>query len=158
MEKLPLSITINLINSGVKVIGLARRQERVDALKSQIPNKAYQSNLHSFKCDIRCENDIKTAFKWINEQFNGIDILINNAGTSESMILDENNTEQLKSVIDTNILGTAMCTREAFLSMKKRNVDGHIIIINSIDGHYVPYFVGTVIPSFINKACPDRND
>lgn len=56
-------------------------------------------------------------------------------------IIDNNNTEILKSIIDTNIMGPALCTREVFQSMKKRNVDGHVIIINSTLGHTIPYLL-----------------
>ena len=53
--------------------------------------------------------------------------------------IDENNSENLRSVIDTNLMGLVFCTREAVKSIKERNVDGHIIHINSIAGHFLPY-------------------
>lgn len=47
----------------------------------------------------------------------------------------------LRAIIDTNLTGVALCTREAFQLMKKHNItDGHIVIINSIVGHSVPFF------------------
>ncbi|XP_038942295.1 dehydrogenase/reductase SDR family member 11 isoform X7 [Rattus norvegicus] len=41
--------------------------------------------------------------------------------------------------IEVNVLALSICTREAYQSMKERNVDdGHIININSMCGHRVP--------------------
>lgn len=56
---------------------------------------------------------------------------------SKYMLLDDNNTKDLKAMLDANILALCVCTREAVKSMKKREVDGHIININSIFGHKV---------------------
>lgn len=40
-------------------------------------------------------------------------------------------------MLDSNILALCVCTREAIKSMKKREVDGHVININSIFGHKI---------------------
>jgi len=45
-----------------------------------------------------------------------------------------------KEIIDTNVLGLCIATREAVKDMRTNNVDGHIIHINSIGGHGVSYF------------------
>lgn len=62
-------------------------------------------------------------------------------------LLDAENTDNLRETIDTNILAVVICSREAFNSMRKRNVSGHMIHINSCAGHKIPYFVG-LYPSF----------
>jgi short-subunit dehydrogenase len=44
-------------------------------------------------------------------------------------------TEELKSMLDLNVLGLSVCTKEALQSMKERGVDdGHIIHINRFVG------------------------
>ncbi|KAJ9576084.1 hypothetical protein L9F63_007049, partial [Diploptera punctata] len=44
-----------------------------------------------------------------------------------------------KNLLDLNVLGLSICTKEALHSMKERGVDdGHIIHISSINGHGVP--------------------
>lgn len=66
--------------------------------------------------------------------------LINNAGIlSEGSTIEPNNTENMRKVFDTNVMGLIFCTREAVKSIRKRNADGHIIHINSIAGHFLPY-------------------
>lgn len=135
------SIAIELVKQGIRVIGLARRIERVEALKTQLP-ESKQSELRAFKCDVTSEDDIKNAFKWIELNFGVIHILINNAGIGVTgmNILDDDNTDKLKGIIDTNLLGPALCTRETFRIMKKNNViDGHVIMINSYLGHNIPF-------------------
>lgn len=141
------AITIDLLNAGVNVVGLARRQERVEALKDSIAPTA-TGKLHAIKCDLTNEDDIRQAFAWVDENLNGVDILVNNAGIIKTMnLLDADNSAQLRETIDTNILAVAFCSREAVHSMRQRNVDGHIVHINSCAGHKIPYFVG-LYPSF----------
>lgn len=48
------------------------------------------------------------------------------------------NIEDWSLVLDTNVLGLAIATREAIKSMQENNIDGHIININSTAGHQVP--------------------
>lgn len=141
------AIVIDLLNAGVNVVGLARRHERVEAIKDQIASTAI-GKLHAIKCDLTNEDDIRQAFAWVNENLNGVDILVNNAGIIKTMnLLDADNTAKLRETIDTNILAVALCSREAVQQMRQRNVDGHIVHINSCAGHKIPYFAG-LYPSF----------
>lgn len=48
------------------------------------------------------------------------------------------NTQTMRNIVETNIMGALYCVREAFNLMKKRNIDGQIIIMNSIAGHHIP--------------------
>lgn len=46
------------------------------------------------------------------------------------MLLDDNNIRDLRSMMDANIIGLCICTRDAVKSMHNRGVDGHIVNIN----------------------------
>lgn len=141
------AIAVDLVKAGVNVVGLARRLERIEALKELIPDGT-NAKLYALKCDLTNEEEIKNAFAWIINNLGGVDILVNNAGIIKTMnLLDANNTADLRETIDTNILAVVLCTREAFHSMKERGINGHIIQINSCAGHSIPYFVG-MYPSF----------
>lgn len=133
------SIAVELVKSGIIVIALARRIELVEELKNKIP-ESLKINLHPVKCDVSKEEDIVRTFESIIEEFGGVDILINNAGIARATtLLDKDNGIPLREVLETNVLGLVFCTREAVQSMRDRKVDGHIIHINSVVGHYVPH-------------------
>lgn len=134
------AIAKDLAKAGMVVVGLARRVERVEALKDDLPESA-KNLLHAVKCDVSKEEDILKTFKWVEEKFGGVDVLINNAGIlRQTDLLDADNTQMLREVVDTNVMGLVLCSREAYQSMKKRSVDGHIVHINSIAGHRVVNF------------------
>lgn len=138
------AIAVDLAKAGMIVIGLARRQGRVDELKARVPADAVGA-LHSYKCDVSVESEIVATFAWIRAEFGGIDVLINNAGivSQNTKLIGANNSAEIRAVIDTNVLALVWCTREAFASMKERAVDGHVVLINSVMGHGVPLIPGT---------------
>lgn len=67
-----------------------------------------------------------------------IHVLINNAGTGRSKTLLDVKTEELQAILNTNVLGLTIATREAVNDMIKNDVNGHVIHVNSVAGHYVP--------------------
>lgn len=46
------------------------------------------------------------------------------------MLLEENNTRELRNMLEANLIALCVCTRDAVKSMRDRGVDGHIVNIN----------------------------
>ncbi|XP_037822153.1 farnesol dehydrogenase-like [Lucilia sericata] len=141
------AIVKDLLNNGLQVVGLARRVERVEELKAQLPVKL-QSKLTALKCDVSNLKSVNDAFDKIISQFGGVDILVNNAGCMKNGKLCAGNLKDIEQVLQTNVMGVVYCTQRVFKSMKERNFDGHIILINSIAGHRVKN---------VGNAAPDNN-
>ncbi|XP_010625094.1 dehydrogenase/reductase SDR family member 11 isoform X3 [Fukomys damarensis] len=77
-------------------------------------------------------------FSAVRSQHSGVDICINNAGLARPDTLLSGSTSGWKDMFNVNVLALSICTREAYQSMKERNVDdGHIININSMCGHRI---------------------
>lgn len=91
------------------------------------------------ECNVRDEGHVNPVFRWIGEKYGGIDLLINNANSMiVGLILQDDNTKDLRQIIETNIMGMCLVVREAAKLMKmrpqeKKNI-GHIINITSTIG------------------------
>lgn len=137
------AITVDLLKAGIIVVGLARRVELVTALRHKV-HPTLASSLHPIKCDVTVESDILAAFEYTERKLGGVDILINNAGIGKSPMnfVDASNTAMMRQILDTNVMGLVTCTREAFQSMKRRGVDGHVVMLGSVCGRFVPCLPG----------------
>ncbi|CAD7079053.1 unnamed protein product [Hermetia illucens] len=134
-----VAVAADLVKNGFIVVALARREERLRENQKALPENL-QSRYHPRKCDVTKEDQVKDTFAWVESTFGGTDVLVNNAGIISAGVelssLD--NTEPIRNTLETNTMSVVYCVREAFNSMKKRNFDGHIVIINSVAGHKVP--------------------
>ncbi|XP_020280811.1 farnesol dehydrogenase-like, partial [Pseudomyrmex gracilis] len=124
--------------NGMKVIAVARRMEKLQELAADVQRKC-NAKLHPIRCDVQKEEDILEVFKWAEKHLNGVDVLINNAGVLSTVSLSEESTENLQNILNVNVLGTAICSRELIQSVKKRKTSGHIINISSITGHIADF-------------------
>lgn len=131
------AITKDLVNAGFIVVGLARRTQRIDEIRSSLPANL-QARLHVVKCDVSDLQSVNEAFDWIEEHLGGIDVLVNNAGTYTSGQVLTADIGVLQQTLQTNVMGMVLCTRRAFQSMQKRGIDdGHVVLINSVVGHTI---------------------
>uniref|UniRef100_A0A8C1WKW4 Dehydrogenase/reductase SDR family member 11 n=1 Tax=Cyprinus carpio TaxID=7962 RepID=A0A8C1WKW4_CYPCA len=125
-----------LVQHGMKVVGCARNVDKIEKLAAECQSAGYSGTLIPYKCDLCNEEEILSMFSAIKTLHQGVDVCINNAGLAHNEPLLSGRTEGWRNMIDVNILALAICTREAYQSMKERHVDdGHIININSMGGH-----------------------
>ncbi|XP_077284825.1 farnesol dehydrogenase-like [Arctopsyche grandis] len=131
-EGIGAAICKTLAEKGLIVVGLARRSEKIKELAVTTNGK-----LHAVKCDLVVEDEIVKAFRYIEESFGGVDLLVNNAGVLSMSGLVEGSTKEWAQTLNTNVLALSICTKEALKSMRKRGDDGHVIHINSVAGHRI---------------------
>ncbi|KAM3602508.1 uncharacterized protein V6R79_005435 [Siganus canaliculatus] len=132
------AIAKELVRHGMKVVACARNVEKIQNLAAECQSEGLSGVLVPIKCDLSIEEQILTMFTTIKQQHKGVDVCINNAGLAHPDPLLNGKTSSWKNMMDVNILALSICTREAYQSMKERNVDdGHIINISSMSGHRV---------------------
>ncbi|XP_074028768.1 farnesol dehydrogenase isoform X2 [Leptinotarsa decemlineata] len=120
----------------LKVVGIARRVEKIEDLSKTLCDQP--GKLYPLRCDITKEEDILKAFRWITENVGPIHILVNNAGLTRPTSLVDGASEDWRRIFEINVMALCICNREAIKIMRNHNIAGHIILMNSIAGHYVP--------------------
>ena len=124
---------------GWQLIITGRRAERLQALADEFPD----TPMHQVVLDIRDRRQIEAMVNDLPNQFNNIDILLNNAGLALGVApAQEASLEDWETMVDTNIKGLCVLTRTVLPGMIERN-RGHIINMGSVAGTY-PYPGGNV--------------
>lgn len=110
------------------IINYKNSKKEAHELKKYILEK-YKTSVLIIKCDITKEKEVKNMIDKSVNTFKNIDILINNASLSLDDFIENKNIEDFKKVLNVNIIGTFLVTREV---IKKCNVK-NIINISSTD-------------------------
>ena len=89
--------------------------------------------------DINAAESVKALFETTVKTFGRLDLLFNNAGVNAPMMpIEELTLEQWQTVINTNLSGAFLCSREAIKIMKKQDPMGGRIINNGSISAHVP--------------------
>ncbi|MGE5499824.1 MAG: SDR family oxidoreductase [Syntrophothermus sp.] len=118
-----------LVNEGVNVVIASRRKDVLEETGGEL-NSAGRGKAYWFECDLRNAAQIKKLAEFAAEKLNGIDILINNSGLGVQTKIIDCSEETWDLVMDTNLKGTFLLTREVLPYMIK-NKSGYIINIAS---------------------------
>ena len=122
---------------GAKVVVCDLQQADVDRAVAQL--RLPVENVLGVTTDVTVEEDVIRLFRAIKEKFDRLDILVNNAGFAwpregpiDLEVADTPLRVWLK-VLNTNLTGTFLCSREALKMMREQNF-GAIINISSPQG------------------------
>lgn len=119
---------------GANLIISARRTERLEKIKKDIEEK-FSVKVLLLKLDVTNLDEIISVTSNLTDEWKEIDILLNNAGLSRGLNkLYEDNPEGWDEMIDTNVKGLLMVTKEIVKGMVERK-SGHVINLGSIAGH-----------------------
>jgi gluconate 5-dehydrogenase len=118
-----------LAGNGADVAIVARRLEKLEALKSEIEKLGVKCYVH--KCDVQDVEQIKQTVTDIEAHFGKIDILCNNAGIGLFDVAENQSDEIWNTMMATNLNAHYFFSREVGKGMIKRGY-GKIIMTGSI--------------------------
>jgi NADP-dependent 3-hydroxy acid dehydrogenase YdfG len=125
---------IALAQEGARLILFARRLDKLQALKLELENN-YQTKVYIAQCDVTKEQSVHNALTQLPDEFQTIDVLINNAGLAVGLEkMHEGLFADWDQMIDTNIKGLLYMIRQILPGMLARN-KGHVINLGSTAGH-----------------------
>ncbi|GJJ05829.1 hypothetical protein Clacol_000016 [Clathrus columnatus] len=117
------------VDRGDRVIATARRLSRIEDLAAQYPNNVKVLQL-----------DVTEPFKQLRSKaqeavslWNGIDVVVNNAGFGCAGVIEEGGTDALMETYKTNVFGAVNVTN-AFLPYLREQRHGTIVFIGSRSG------------------------
>ena len=120
-----------LANQGCKIVALARRQEKIDAVAKEL-HDTYGVETLAVRCDITDTQMVQDAVKAVMDHFGRIDILINNAGTGAVAPAEEITDDQFSNELNIDLFGTFKMAREVARAAMIPAKYGRIINIASL--------------------------
>ena len=126
------AIARRLSQEGYKIVALARREDRLKKLASEL------GDTHIIVADIRDKEAVFKAVESLPDKFKNIEVLVNNAGLAlgQEKTIDAK-VEDFETMIDTNVKGLIYSTK-AVLPLLYKQEKGYIFNLGSTAGSW-PY-------------------
>lgn len=118
---------------------LQREAARVEALPVRSGGGAGLPGprIASLTLDVTDEDDWAAAREWVQEQWGGIDVVVNNAGVATGGRMEVAPMEDWRWIIDINLLGVVQGCR-TFIPMMKEQGSGQLVNTASLAGLLAP--------------------
>ena len=129
------AVALALLGNGYRVALAGRRQAALDETLRAAGGES--GNVLAIVADVADPASVDALFATVAAQFGRLDLLFNNAGTNAPAVpIEDLSIEQIRAVIDTNLVGAFLCTQAATRLMKAQTPRGGRIINNgSISAH-----------------------
>ena len=119
-------------DNGDKLILTGRNEQKLSEIQKELSDKG--AEVITLVFDVRQREQAKQAISQLPEEWQAIDVLVNNAGLALGLEPEyQGNPDEWETMIDTNIKGLLTMTRLIVPGMVERN-NGHIINIGSVAG------------------------
>jgi 3-oxoacyl-[acyl-carrier protein] reductase len=118
-----------LAERGARLALAARSAEKLEALATEIRQQGGEAV--AVPLDLASEEQIKTGFARIQEQFGRVDILVNNAGIARDQLALRMKRADWDAVLQTNLTGAYLCIQQVLGGMLRQR-SGRILNVTSV--------------------------
>ena len=125
------AIALTLGAAGATVIGTATSEKGAEAISKQFTE--HKITGQGMILNVTDDDNIAELIKNINEKYDTVDILINNAGITRDNILMRMKQDEWDEIIDTNLASVFKMSKAVLRGMMKKKA-GRIISIASVVG------------------------
>ena len=125
-------LSLLLARRGARVVATARRRQRLLELQRRIETEGGATPL-VIPCDVSDSDQVRSLRDRVQSHYGALDVLVNNAGRGAYGPIEMISTEQVRSIVGTNLLGVIHCT-QAFLPAMLERKRGHLVFISSVLG------------------------
>lgn len=116
------------LQDGHQVLVTARRADAVADLVEEFPDLAVAAPLNVTDAD-----QIAAAVRTADDAFDGVDVLVNNAGHGYLSAVEEGEDAEVRKLFDVNYFGSVDMMKAVLPAMRARG-SGHIVNISSMTG------------------------
>jgi NAD(P)-dependent dehydrogenase (short-subunit alcohol dehydrogenase family) len=120
--------TVAALERGDRVAATARRPETLHELA-----ETYGDRLLPIALDVTDRAQVFAAVDRAAEAFEGLDVVVNNAGYGLFGMIEETSEEQARAQMETNLFGPLWVTQAALPIMRTQG-GGHLVQVSSIGG------------------------
>lgn len=120
------AVATELLTLGCKVVIASRDIKKLKAAEQTL---SPLGNISSLQCNIRKEEDVKNTISSILKEHNQIDFLINNGGGQFPSCAKDITLKGWNAVIETNLTGTFLMSKEVFNQCFEKQGNGTIVNI-----------------------------
>jgi ketoreductase len=127
------SIAVKLAKIGVKVAIASRGRAHIEPAAAELTTLGLTAL--PLQMDVRNKQDVERAVGDVASRWGGIHILVNNAGISRLSLIDDPDDTKWYDIVDTNLHGMYLVTKEVLKHMPDQ-VGGRVINISSVLGKF----------------------
>ena len=128
------AIAKKLLAEGAAVAICGRRQQEVDVAVRELESEV-GGKVSGKAADVTKHEQVEDLFRFVDEHFGRLDVLVNNAGTGLFRPLHDLTLEEWRTTIETNLSGAFYCSREALFRFETKGI-GYIVNIGSLAGKH----------------------
>lgn len=118
------AIVRRLSAAGAIVIGCARDEQRLAAVRTELPPVDVR------RADVRSDADRAALVGYVLDRYGRIDALVNNAGVGHVGLVEDIRADQVERIYQTNVVGLVDLTRRVLPHLLARG-DGDVVMVSS---------------------------
>ena len=123
--------------AGLRVALCARRKDRLEQLAAELTTQGAEATVHAV--DVTDTLAVRAMVDEVAARWGRLDVLVNNAGRGFAATLEQTTAEELRALMELNVVAVLGATQAA-LPIMRRQGSGHIINVSSVVGRRaVPY-------------------
>jgi short-subunit dehydrogenase len=128
-----------LVRRGAKVVIAARTADKLESVAAEL--RTAGGEVLAVPTDVTSDDDVQALVAKTIERFGRLDILFNNAGKSARGEAANITPEEMRELLDLNVVALVRCTKHALPHLLQAK--GHLVNIGSLAGKTAARYMGS---------------